>query len=93
MDDVHATSQHIYHIATGLHSKIPVCCIRAFLDDTVVHNAGDHGWKGYGPCQECFWRGNKVDIHFCDESCDFLWQLADFVYKKSELIQTRSWVY
>lgn len=55
----------------GMYSKIPECCITAYIGGLKAKHYLDHsdikvrnkfsGW-GYVPCQECFDAGNKVKI-------------------------------
>lgn len=55
----------VYHILYGLHSGIPICCIKAFLKDEAIKKMRWH----YLPCDSCFRKGNKIKVHMCSGLC------------------------
>jgi hypothetical protein len=67
-----------FHIARGVHSRIPACCIAYWL---AVHSRRNHGrptrvrkdrvasLPGYVRCPKCVRSGHKVQIHRCTRRC------------------------
>jgi len=55
----------LYHFLYGLHSHIPLCCIRAYINDKAYKYTG---W-GYLPCQKCLENNKRVELHICKGLC------------------------
>lgn len=67
-----------YHIAYGVHSRIPTCCIRFFIYhwERMIDEGSDYArfiqnyvhW-GYVPCPKCLAYGNKASVRQCRVEC------------------------
>ncbi len=64
-------------IAYGLHSNIPMCCIKFYVDqwdwrDDATHaraiNASVPAWQ-YVPCHECLRTNNHAHLRMCEAEC------------------------
>lgn len=72
-------AQEKYDTLYGLHSRIPVCCIRFFIDEwahmykgrdrTAYGKALDASHAGYVQCPACLGSGHKVKIRICINEC------------------------
>lgn len=70
-----------YHIMYGLHSLIPACCIRFFIDEWdgrdlyrtpeggLYRRALQASRSHYVQCPNCLGRGNVVKIRNCRTEC------------------------
>ncbi len=53
----------IFHLLYGLHSNIPVCCVRAWLRDELPPMGYDR--CGYRRCKDCMDGRIVVEVHHC----------------------------
>ena len=58
-------AEKIYHVLYGIHSKIPICCVRAFINGKTTKAKN---W-GYLPCKSCHRKKNKAKLHMCAGLC------------------------
>lgn len=69
-----------YDLAFGLHSRIPICCIRFFIqewgptgvwrrEDQLYQQAVEHAKFGYMPCPKCLGKHQKAKIRICAQEC------------------------
>lgn len=66
-----------YHIAYGLHSNIPACCIVFWLTEWTKENERDSAYAQtihmdlvqYVPCPECFALQRFNGIRICQRDC------------------------
>ena len=57
--------EKIYHVLYGIHSKIPICCVKAFINEKTTKAKN---W-GYLPCKSCHRKKNKIKLHYCTGLC------------------------
>lgn len=57
--------EKIYHVLYGIHSKIPICCIKAYINGKTVRAKN---W-GYLPCKSCRNNKRKIKLHDCTGLC------------------------
>lgn len=68
-----------YHIAFGLHSRIPFCCVLFFADEwdgqgayrqnPLYHRALAATNAQYVMCPPCLASGNKIKLQLCRVEC------------------------
>lgn len=57
--------------AHGIHSRIPLCCIRAYIrGNAFIKSGADDSWD-YSPCKQCLNADHRSAIHYCNyaEKC------------------------
>lgn len=82
-------------IAFGLHSDIPWCCVRFYVDewspremwrneDDPYVSAVAASSFNYVPCPECFAKRRRVKIKMCSLECDRDHLLRDFILQEAD---------
>jgi hypothetical protein len=60
--------------AWGIHSNIPECCVRFYVDEwddksAYANQVRWSGFKDYIPCPDCLRNNRRNVLHVCDPSC------------------------